>query len=251
MHHKVLSHSLAATLMLGLAAPAWSQDNSKAIIEKAIQAQGGADKLAKAKVTHEKSKGIIYFDGMEIPFKAETYQQLPNQFKNTVSLNAMGMEVTIIQALNGDKGWSGFNGKIKDADDKEFAALKEELHASNVTALLPLLNDKGFELKVLGETQVDNKVAVGVQVSFKGRHDIKLYFDKDNGLLVKVTRPGQDPLEKPVTQEEFYSDYKVVEGVKQPHRVVVHQDGKKFMEVDYLQFNFAPSFDAKIFARPQ
>jgi hypothetical protein len=253
MGSKLVVHSLVATLLLGYAVPVWSQeDTSKSTIEKAIQAQGGAENLAKIKVSKEKTKGVIYIGGMEFSFKTETSQQLPNQSKVVVALDVGGMQLAIIEVINGDKGWTSINGQTKDADEKEFALMKESIHSSYVNTLLPLLNDKGFELKSLGETKVDGKVAVGVKVSFKGRHDNKLYFDKDSGLLVKVSRPGQDPVAKAaVTQDEFYSDYKVVDGVKLPHRVVVHHDGKKFMEADFLEFTFVKSFDAKMFARPQ
>jgi hypothetical protein len=253
MGRKVLAHSLMATLLLGMAAPAWSQgDNAKAIIEKAIQAQGGADKVAKLKVSHEKARGTFYLAEKEIPFKVEAYQQLPNQARTVITLNAGGMDRTIIEVVNGDKAWQSVNGVTTELDDKELADNKEALHASYVTTLLPLLNDKGFELKGLGEAKVDSKVVVGVKVSFKGRQDVKLYFDKESGLLVKVTRPTREPIAmKPVIQDELFSDYKVVDGVKQPQRVLILHDGKKFMAVEFLEITFVPSFDAKLFARPQ
>jgi hypothetical protein len=252
MGNKVLSPSLAVALLLGFAAPAWSQgDNAKAVIEKAIEAQGGAKNLAKLKTTHEKAKGNVFIGGMQFGFKADIYQELPTKTRTELTIDAGGMEIAVIEVLNGDKGWSSVAGQTKDVDDKELAQMKEDLHASYVTSLTPLLADKGFELTTLGEAKVDGKAAVGVKVAYKGRKDIKVYFDKESNLLVKVSRPGQDPVDKhAVVQDEFYSNYKVVDGVKQPHRVVVNHDDKKFMEAEILQFEFPASIDAKMFARP-
>jgi hypothetical protein len=250
---KLLSQGLVAVLLLGLGTQVLAQEpgNPRAIVEKAIEAQGGAEKMAQLKAAKLKAKGTVFLAGMEIPFKIETLQQLPSQAKNVMKLDFKGMEIDVIEVLNGDKGWQSVNGQTKEADDKSLDQMKDAQFASYVTMLTPLLKDKTFELTSLPESKVNDKAAVGVKVASKGHKDIKLYFDKASGLLVKLSRPGVDPITKQmVTQDEFYSDYRAVEGVKMPHRLLVHQDGQKFMEAEMLEFGFVRSFDAKVFAAP-
>jgi hypothetical protein len=104
----------------------------------------------------------------------------------------------------------------------------------------------------LGEHKVKGKTALEVKVASKGQKDIKLYFDKESLLLVKVSRPGLNLLTMMVVlQEEYYSDYRLVDGVKQPHHFVVYQDGNKFLEGDVTQYTFVPSFEEKLFTPPE
>jgi broad specificity phosphatase PhoE len=66
--------------------------------------------------------------------------------------------------------------------EMETAAYVDE----EVSRLLPLLEDKKFELTSLPEATVLGKPAVGVNVRAKGKPDVKLYFDKQSSLLVKT-----------------------------------------------------------------
>src|SRR5947208_1477821 len=81
-------------------------------------------------------------------------------------------------------------------------------------------------------TKVNGKPAVGVRVSHKGHRDINLYFDKDKGLLLKIERTVKDLMAggKESQEEVSYSDYKEVEGVQQPTKLVIKRDGKDYVD---------------------
>jgi hypothetical protein len=251
---KLLSRGLAVALVLGLLchARAQGQGDAKAVIDKAIAAQGGAKNLDKLKMVVLKAKGTLLFGDLEVPFTADMRQQQPSQARSAFKLSLMGKELTVVQVLNGDKGWLQIEGMTTDADAQALATAKEELYSSRVQMLTPLLADKGFTLTALGESTINGKAALGVKVASAGQKDISLYFDKSSGLLIKLTRPGTDPLKKQaVTQDEYYSDYKEFDGVKMPTKMLVNQDGKKSMTVELNEITFPSSFDAKLFARPE
>jgi hypothetical protein len=251
MANKNVVRGLAAVLVLALATPAWAQQ-PKEIIEKAIKAHGGADNLAKLKSVTSKGNGNIYIMGMGFPFKVAIHMHLPDKARTEVKLDLGGKEVDILEVINGDKGWESVEGMTKAIEGKDLELARDGLYASYLSMLTPMLKDKEIELKALGESKVDGKVALGIKVSAKGHSDMEFYFDKASGLLVKLVRPGQDPVSKnAVKQEEVYSDYKAVEGVQQPFRMVVNHDGQKFMEFDVASYTFMPSFDAKMFAQPK
>src|SRR5438445_725224 len=80
---------------------------------------------------------------------------------------------------------------------------------------LGFVKEKGVELSSLAETKVDGKPAVGVVVKSKGHRDVKLYFDKASGLLVKREHPVVDPSTgKEVVQEVLFRDYQDKDGLK-------------------------------------
>ena len=67
-----------------------------------------------------------------------------------------------------------------------------------------------------------------------------------------MTRPGVDPVSKDaVTQEEYYSDYKEKDGVKQPWKLLINHDGKKFMEAAVTEITYPATLPEKMFTKPE
>ena len=90
-----------------------------------------------------------------------------------------------------------------------------------------------------------------VLVTAKDLNDTKLSFDKKTGLLTKVERKGLAPsMGEPteVTEETVMSDFKKVDGVMQPTKMVVTHDGKKFMTMTVTDTKLMEKADAKAFA---
>jgi hypothetical protein len=250
--HKLLSRALPVALVLGFTCHAGAEPggDAKAVVEKSIAAQGGAKNLEKLKMTRMKGKGNLSVMGQELPFTVEMYQELPSRHRMVLKLNFMGTDIQNIVVFNGDKGWVKLQDDTKDADAAALDQLKAEMYAARVTTLIPLTGP-GFTLTSLGETSINGKAALGVKVASAGQKDISLYFDKSSGLLVKLSRPGVDPIGKAaVTLDQYFSDYKDYEGVKQPTKTVVNHDNKKFMEAELTEFTFPASLDAKLFERP-
>src|SRR5262245_64813 len=181
-----------ASLVLGLAGRAAAEDDAKAVIEKAIKAHGGEEKLAKLKAGRMKTK-IRLEEGGGLDLTQEAAFMLPDKIKEVVELTVDGNQVRVVSVFNGDKGWIKINGKEIKVDDKVKESLKEQGHLSQVSRLVPL-RGKEFTLTSLGESKVDDKTVVGVKVARKGHQDIDLHFDKKTGLLTKVERRGTDPM---------------------------------------------------------
>src|SRR6266851_8129345 len=74
----------AALLLCGGVASA--QDTPREIIQRSIKAHGGEEKLARITCDKVKVQGVLHIGDDNVPFSAETFVQLPGQFKNTVNL---------------------------------------------------------------------------------------------------------------------------------------------------------------------
>src|SRR5262245_60749549 len=205
-------------------------DDPQTVIEKAIKAQGGADRLAQFRAGRWKGQGTLTLRGQDLPLTLETVYQLPDKYKTEMRFSVQGKEVVVIQVLEGDKGWMSGEGKILDLKGELLKAFQEEFYSANVELLVPLLKEKDYSLSRLKETTVNGKPAVGVKVAAKGHKDIELYFDKKSHLPVKTVRPILDAeTMKEATSEVIYSDFKEFDGIMAPTRMVVNQDGKKLM----------------------
>jgi hypothetical protein len=221
----------------------------RAILDKAIKAHGGAKKLAAIKAMQIKGKGKIY-QPMEAAFTAEISVQLPDKLKLSVDLEINNMNFAFVQVFDGKKGWQGITGMIKEFDADEVKEAKEQAHVEEVESLI-VLKDKSYKLSALGEAKVGDHDAVGIQVTKKGRRDVNLFFDKKTHLLLKAEYRALDPSKQEVTQEKLFLDYKDVGGLKSPGRMVVNNDGKKFLEIEITETNFMETpFDDSVFAKP-
>src|SRR5262249_46755722 len=153
---------------------------------KAIKAQGGEEKMSKIRAGRSKLKGTLFDNGREIPFTGEEVFALPNQIKITLMVKTAPKGQSIVEVVDGDKGWISIDGQVKDADLDALARLKQQAYLSRVIWLTPLLNDNEYKLSMLKEIKAGDRALVGVKVASKDQKDVSLYFDKENGLLVRL-----------------------------------------------------------------
>jgi outer membrane lipoprotein-sorting protein len=245
---------LATVLALAASGAARADEPArlKAIIDKAIKASGGEAKLARLKGETFKGKGKYYGMGEGIDYTGEWSVQPPGKMRVHIESTAGGQTFTFLRVLNGDKLWTKIGDeKAEEAGKDETAEAKEEAYAGWVATLLPL-REKGFMLSSLAEVKVNGKPAVGVQVSHKGHRDVRLFFDKETGLLVKSETTVKDPRGggQEQTQEAIYSDHKDVDGVKHPMKVVINRDGKKYVDLEVTEIERKDKIDDSVFAKP-
>ncbi|HMC88379.1 MAG TPA: hypothetical protein VKI17_02475 [Gemmataceae bacterium] len=239
----VLRVGLAAGLALALTGTLRAEE-PKEIIDKAIKAAGGEEKLAKFKAHTWAAKGTYYGTGDGMPYTAEYAVQFPDkirvEIKNVFTL-----------VLNGDKGWMKMGDDAQEMNADQLAEQKEQQHANYVASLLPLKGE-AYTLTALADSKVGDRPVVGVKVSTKGRRDVNLYFDKDTNLLAKGewTVKAMEEGGKEVTQEVLYRDYKDVEGAKIAMKVNLNRDGKKYVESENSDVKPADKLDDSLFGKP-
>jgi hypothetical protein len=235
---------LALSFLITLAAGGRADDKDcRAVIEKAIQAVGGEQLLAKNQALTWKEKGTFYGQGGAQPYTGSYEVQWPDQFR-------MEIQGVFTLVLNDDKGWFSEGGKTQAMNREQLAQQKETQYASWVTTLLPLKN-KAFTLSPLGESKVGERAAVGVNVAHQGHKDIQLFFDKQRGLLLKtVYRYKEARIGKEMEMVITGTDFKEFGGLKFPTKVAMKRDGKKFVEAEMFDIKPVQKLDASVFGRP-
>jgi len=251
MQH-VCSVVLGAGFLFAVAAPARADEaDAKAIIEKAVKAHGGQANLDKYPGSTVTFKGKFYGLGEGLPMSGSVTSFGGNKQRVEIEIDVNGMTIPVLVVFNGEKGWNKVDKDTKELDKDELAEMKEETYAGWVTTLAPLLKDKQFKFSTIGDLKVDKITAVGVKVSSKGHRDVDLYFDKETGLLVKAeTRVKDDTSGQEVTEENFPSEYKDVQGVKQAMKFTVKRDGKPYLEGEAKDVKMIEKLDPDVFAKP-
>src|SRR5262249_6808423 len=249
---RTTSMSLALWCLIIFVSLACGQDKPRAIVERAINAQGGEAKIAKLRTMRIKVEGNTdLIPGQpNFPITVEDIWKMPNRYKSTSTFQLMGNAVTQTQAIDGDTGWAQFNGQTTDQPKEALAEMKEQKYAEDLDRL-GFMKEEGIELSALEETKVNEKPAAGVLGKSKGHRDVKLYFDKYSGLLVKRQHNVLDPTgRKEVSQEVLFGDFQEKDGVKHYRKIIAFRDGKKWFEGKVTELEFFEKLDDREFARP-
>ncbi len=243
--------AVAFGIALVAAAPRQSEDDkaARAILEKAILAQGGEAELAKIAASTSKLKGTVHAQGMAIAFSGEVSTQGADQARIALELEVENMKFNLTQVFNRDQGWVKFGDDTTEMDKDQLAEVREQTYAGSLTILLPL-RDKGFALATVGEAKVEGRPALGIRVSRQGRRDVSLWFDKETHLLVKLeTRVKDEESGQEVAEESFLSAHEE-KGARQARKISVKRDGKPYVEAEILEIKGEEKLPDTVFSKP-
>jgi photosynthetic reaction center cytochrome c subunit len=208
------------------------------IIDRYMQAVGGT--AAIKKITSVDAKGVMQLGGgidfpMQILLKEPGMRSTVVQFSNGDS----------VEVLTGESGWSQLPGRPL------HTMSKEELQAARIEAdpmFIAGLRNSFEKMEVRHEKEIDGRKVIGVRASNPNAPPVRMYFDEQSGLLVRLVRYVESPLGRNPTEID-YSDYRDVAGSKQPFRWVVSQpQGRYTVQLKQMDVN-VPINDSQ-FARP-
>jgi hypothetical protein len=248
-----ISFAIVLTQPLPFLAPSSddSTDTARAIITKAIQARGGAEKLVQYPAVTWRSTGKLFLNGKPVAYTGEFAGELPKRDRAEMKFEDGEKTRRVIVVTTGEQGWEIVDGRLTDLTKADLAEERERAYAEWVQTLRPLVKGEGFTLSSLQEREIDGQPAVGVRVSSTGHRDLKLYFRKESSLLVKADSTCVDvDSGKEFTYEVFYEAYKEFGGLKFHTRRKAKKDGKLFSETEASDFKPMERLDDKLFAKP-
>lgn len=232
------------------------QTDARQIVERAIAAHGGAKRLGALPAVLLRGKGTFYgVDRKGLAFTGQWAIEGPDRLRFTVEMTVEGQRRKLTEVVNGKRGWRKLPDNTTIAlVPSELAEERRDLYAGWLATLAPL-RDKSYQLTALPEVDVNGRPAVGVKVARQQQPDVRLYFDKQTNLLVKSAFVIKTPIPKSDKQQEtlqelLYQDYKTVQGVRQPGRVIVLRDGKRFADTQYTDIMLLERLDDSTFAEP-
>jgi photosynthetic reaction center cytochrome c subunit len=195
------------------AAPSAAAVTVDQIIDKYVTALGGADAIRK--LTSRVMKGTISVGGSEMPI--ELFTKAPNK---RISISN-GQSYT---AFDGTAGWLGNTGRPAremSAAESEAAGLDAEFSlALRLKEIFPQLR-RGHP-ETIGGVECETLNGNG-----PGRPPVRLYFDGNSGLLLRMVRYAETPVGRNATQID-YADYREMDGVKSPFRWTLSRANGRF-----------------------
>ena len=220
----------------------------RSLVDAAIKARGGAELLAKTRLMHRKASGTVVTVSGEAPLADEMTIQLPDRLHLTLEAGAAEDRTKVQIVVNGDKGWQVVGNNVVELGNR-VQELREELYVVWLSTLLPLKDDNQIQISSLPEIIIDGNAAAGLKVTSKDHGDVQMYFNKQNRLLIKISRQASESGIK-FEKEYVFSDYKPVEGVAMPTKYAELNNGKKFVVLNDIEYRFPTRVEDRTFAKP-
>jgi photosynthetic reaction center cytochrome c subunit len=240
------------------------QPSADQILDKYIQALGGAQRLAglTSFVATGTSLGFAGFGGGA---QVQIFAKAPNQRTVLIEFKDDPGRGDSTRTFNGRAGWiktplavlteyevSGgdLDGARLDAQLSFPGQIKQVLSNWRVGSPATIDDLPGPSSQTSQQSNVigQNREVQVVQGSGPGGLIATLYFDKESGLLVREVRYGKSPIGRVPTQID-YGDYRDVGGIKMPFRwTFAWLGGRDSIELKEVQTNVP--IDAAKFGRP-
>ena len=241
--------TLVLTTVLCTMSVARQATEANPVLEKAITALGGAEKLEKIKSITWKAKGTITFQGMESPMTTTVTVQGLDHAKQEFEAEFGGNKIQGVSVLAGDKGWRSFAGNKMPQENMDDE--KRNLSLSVLPITLVQLKGKGFKLATLPEEKLGEKPAMVLKVTPPKGNDFRIYFDKESGLPVRLVAKVVGFQGEEFTQDTTLSGYKMLGGINKATKITSKRDGEKFMEQEITEFTTSEKeADSKLFTEP-
>jgi hypothetical protein len=225
-----------------------SKGDPAAVIARAVQAMGGADRLAQMESFRYKAKMRYYLPGV-IGFGRVIFASRGLQcYRKEMEVERDGQTRRWLVIVNGEHSYWKAPDQVYRDSDKARSLVSPYL--DRLVTLLPLLRG---EVKAAwgGEVQVEGHKAVVLKVSAVRYPTVTLFFDRGSGLLLKMVVPFVDERSgEEGLQETFFSSYQEVRGVKYAARKMTRVSGALVDDVEITEYLPGAAPDAGTFAIP-
>ncbi len=203
------------------------------ILDKYIQALGGAERLAE--ITSFSAKGTYAgFDTDLGKVPVEVYAKSPGQSTTIVHRSEKAENITTYDGRNGWIAMTNTLLPVKPLTGGELDGAQLDAEMFFPAGIKKYLRDwrTGFP-----PTTVNDQLVQVVQGTTPGGTRVKLFFDTKSGLLVRVARFADTALGFNPSQVD-YSDYRDLAGVKVPfHWTLTWTDGRSDFDMSEVQPN--------------
>jgi hypothetical protein len=250
---KCVGLAILVTVACTIAAPLRADEGqaTSAVLDKALRALGGEERLSKIKAATWKAKGKIRLSGQDQDFSSEVAVQGMDQYREVFYTDLLGKKTKSVAVLYGDKGYRHIADVDTELDRQDIADLRRTVYLLVLPTTIVPLKGKAYRLEGLGEQKVGDQVAVGIRATGPDGKDFRLYFDKDSGLPIRLLAEVVGAGGGEFPQETTYANYKEFDGIKKATKITIKRDGERFIEEEISAFKIVDKLDEKTFLKPE
>jgi zinc protease len=217
---------------------------AKALLDRAIAAKGGLEKLRSIKtITATTSTTMTPPEG-RVQADATTYLEYPNHVRVETKLQ----DVASVQVFDGEHAWVRDPSGVHDVPERFTRDLQMSLKRDTITLLLAA--ERGaIRTRILPDVQDEaGKRYHALELSGTDLEPVVLYLDPQSYLVSKQTYVAGG-VGQPLI-EEIFSDYRAVDGVQVSYAATVKRGGQPILERRISDVKINSPLDPTLFRRP-
>jgi outer membrane lipoprotein-sorting protein len=227
---------------IGFCNPA-KADDPKVLIDRAIKAMGGQEKLESIHAVQAKTKGTINIGGTESPMNGQLTGQGFDHYRLEFEGEFGGGKIKGVTVINGKKGWRKLNDEVAALDEEAMRGEKQTVYIQLAVGNPTVLKGKEFKVSKAEKSTITVTGPDGKEFSIE--------FDKDSGLPIKVVAKVLGFGGEEVQQETTYSAYKDFGGIRKATKTESKRDGEPFLKSELIDFKALDKVDPKTFDEPK
>jgi Photosynthetic reaction centre cytochrome C subunit len=215
------------------------------VFAKYIQAIGGAERVAALK-SFSATGTYSGYDTDQQPMPVEIFATAPAQRTTIVHMALDGQTLDSVRTYDGKEGWIA-------SPDKPVPLMTltgGNLQGARIEAmaLFPAQLRQAFTRWKTASASIDDRDVQVLEGSAPGQLPVKLFFDADSGLLIRLLHYSASPVGRTPTQID-YATYREVSGVKLPFRwTTTWTGGQSITELKDVRSNL--DIPVEKFSRP-
>ena len=237
------SLSLFAPMLLAACVPLLAADDlpkAETILDRYVEVTGG--KAAYGKLHSEITTGTMEMGAMGIKGKLTAYRAEPAKVYTEIEIAGFGK---MLEGYDGTVAWSSSalqgGAHIKEGDEKAQAVHTAQFHSEDWKNLYK-------KVETLGVAQVDGKDCYKVQVTPQEGGPMTQFFDKESGLMVRMTMTAKTPMGD-IEAESNISDYRKEGDILRAHKIVQTAAGQN-LTITFDSFKDNPEIPKDRFDLP-
>ena len=186
-------------------------DDARVVLEKVIEAEGGAEALESLASYHAIGQGVIRQQGQTLSAQIETWVDPPLKVRQRTTISLGEQAVAVDYLWNGEQGWvkQGQNWNSMPAE------LTREMKVGMAfdPVFTPLfISREGYRFTHEGEADIEDGRANVIRVTTPDGRWAMLYYDAETHHLRRMERP--EAAEQ--TRTTHYGDYREIDGYMVP-----------------------------------
>jgi len=233
--------------------PVPGQPSADQVIDKYLQAIGGAERLARLR-SYVATGSSVGFGGFGGGGQVEIFAKFPDQRATIIEFPNDPGRGRSLRIYNGQEGWietpltvlgeyqltgGELDGARLDAQLSFPGQIKQVLSNFRVSLPTTISDLPGPSSQTSEESSrgSGDRLVNVVQGSAPRGILATLYFDRESGLLVRLVRSARTPIGRVPTQVDF-GDYRDVGGIKMPFRLMfAWLDGRDAIQLNQIETN--------------
>ena len=220
-----------------------SRERAAALVAGAVQAIGGAERLASVSSVRRAGQAIASTPQGEMAIQLDELTVFPDRQRQEMTL-PFG---TMVSVTTAEGGFMVTPQGVQDIPESRLADARKSLRRQTVM-LLRASTEPGFEAVALGAGEVEGRAVENVQVSLAG--DLVTLAIAEDGQIVAMTYRGSGFGGGPGEVRQLFSDFREVGGLMLPHKADSTFEGNPYISFTATTVEVDGEVDEAAFEKP-